>query len=152
VSLWEARPKAPVSVFRIQSPLGKGGMGEVYRAIDTRLNREVAIKVLPEEVAGSAERLARFEREARLLASLNHPNIAQVFGFESATQPDGATIHFLWLQTLCGASKNTLAATSNVLLRESSGGTHDRRAVIRATRSRHLAQSRRNDRARLTAP
>ena len=127
-------------------------MGEVYQARDTKLNRDVALKVLPDSLAHDAERLARFTREAQTLASLNHPNIAQVCGFESATQPDGATIHFLWLQTLCEASKNTLAATSNVLLRESSGGTHDRRAVIRATRSRHLAQSRRNDRARLTAP
>ena len=77
-------------------------MGEVYRATDTRLNRDVAIKVLPEEVAGSAERLARFEREARLLAALNHPNIAQVFGFESATQPDGSTIHFLAMELVPG--------------------------------------------------
>jgi serine/threonine-protein kinase len=91
-----------LGVFKIHSPLGKGGMGEVYRATDTRLNRDVAIKVLPEEVAGSAERLARFEREARLLAALNHPNIAQVFGFENAAQPDGSTIHFLAMELVPG--------------------------------------------------
>ena len=62
--------------YEILSPLGAGGMGEVYRARDTKLGRDVAIKVLPEAFAPDAERLARFEREAQLLASLNHPNIA----------------------------------------------------------------------------
>src|SRR5262245_32398979 len=62
------------------APLGAGGMGEVYRAKDTRLQRDVAIKGLPESFAGNPERLARFEREARLLASLSHPNIAAIFG------------------------------------------------------------------------
>ena len=78
-----------VSHYRISSRIGQGGMGEVYRATDTTLGRDVAIKVLPAEVAGDAERLARFEREAKLLASLNHSNIAHVYGFESATLPDG---------------------------------------------------------------
>jgi len=70
--------------YEIAAPLGAGGMGEVYRARDTRLGREVAIKGLPEAFAQNAERLARFEREARLLASLNHPNIAGIFGLEDA--------------------------------------------------------------------
>jgi TolB-like protein/Flp pilus assembly protein TadD/predicted Ser/Thr protein kinase len=72
-----------LSFYEILGPLGAGGMGEVYRARDTRLNREVAIKVLPEELAHDEERLLRFEREARALASLNHPNVAQVFGIDS---------------------------------------------------------------------
>ena len=63
-------------------------MGEVYRATDTKLGREVAIKVLPDEFAKDAQRLARFEREAKLLASLNHPNIASIYGFEES---DGVT-------------------------------------------------------------
>lgn len=70
--------------FEIISLLGKGGMGEVYRARDIRLGREVAIKVLPEALAEHPERLARFEREARLLAALNHPNIAAIYGIEQA--------------------------------------------------------------------
>jgi len=69
--------------YEIIEPIGKGGMGEVYRARDTKLDRDVAIKVLPDEFAQDEERLARFEREAKLLASLNHPNIASIYGFES---------------------------------------------------------------------
>jgi len=69
--------------YEILDPIGKGGMGEVYRARDTKLDRDVAIKVLPEEFAQDEERVARFEREAKLLASLNHPNIAGIHGFES---------------------------------------------------------------------
>jgi serine/threonine protein kinase len=65
--------------YEIASPIGKGGMGEVYRAYETKLDRDVAIKVLPEEFANDDERLARFEREPKLLASLNHPNIASIY-------------------------------------------------------------------------
>ena len=70
--------------FEIRAPLGAGGMGEVYRARDTRLGREVAIKVLPDSFARDAERLARFEREAKVLASLNHPSIAHIHGLEES--------------------------------------------------------------------
>ena len=70
--------------YEIGPPIGKGGMGKVYRARDTKLDREVAIKVLPEEFAKDKERLARFEREAKLLASLNHPNIASIYGLEES--------------------------------------------------------------------
>src|SRR5213078_2886042 len=70
--------------YEILAPIGAGGMGEVYRAKDTKLDREVAIKVLPTAVAQDRERLARFEREAKVLASLNHPNIAQIYGLEES--------------------------------------------------------------------
>src|SRR5262249_46618439 len=70
--------------YEILSALGSGGMGDVYRARDTRLNRDVAIKVLPEQVTGDRDRLARFRREAQVLASLNHSTIAQIFGLEEA--------------------------------------------------------------------
>jgi len=68
--------------YRITAKLGAGGMGEVYRAEDAHLSRDVAIKLLPAVVTADPERLARFEREAKLLASLNHPNVAAIHGFE----------------------------------------------------------------------
>ena len=71
-----------ITHYQITAKLGQGGMGEVYRATDTKLDREVAIKVLPGAVAQDAERLARFEREAKVLAQLSHPNVASVFGFD----------------------------------------------------------------------
>ena len=70
--------------YEIIEPIGKGGMGEVYHARDTKLDRDVAIKVLREEFAKDDQRLARFEREAKLLASLNHPNIASIYGLEES--------------------------------------------------------------------
>ena len=75
-------PGTKLGPYDVLGPIGAGGMGEVYRARDTRLDREVAIKVLPEVLARDPERLARFEREAKTLASLNHPNIAQIYGLE----------------------------------------------------------------------
>ena len=75
-------PGQKLAHYEILEPIGKGGMGEVYRARDTKLGRDVAIKVLPEEFARDRERLERFEREARLLAQLNHANIATLHGLE----------------------------------------------------------------------
>src|SRR5947207_2440409 len=71
-----------IAHYRITGKLGEGGMGEVFRATDTKLGREVAIKVLPEAFAQDADRMARFTREAQVLASLNHPNIAVIHGVE----------------------------------------------------------------------
>ena len=73
-----------IGPYQIIAELGRGGMGEVYRAKDTKLNRDVAIKVLPESFALDADRVARFTREAQVLASLNHPNIAQIYGIEES--------------------------------------------------------------------
>src|SRR5688572_30031442 len=75
-------PGTRLGPYEVLSRLGAGGMGEVYRARDAKLHREVAIKVLPEDVAADAERLARFEREAQALAALNHPNIGAVYAVE----------------------------------------------------------------------
>ena len=70
--------------YEIVAPLGAGGMGEVYRARDTKLGRDVALKLLPPLFTANADRVARFEREARLLASINHPHIGAIYGFEDA--------------------------------------------------------------------
>jgi len=77
-------PGARLGPYEIQSAIGAGGMGEVYRARDTKLGRDVALKVLPEAFALDPDRLARFQREAEVLASLNHPNIAAIYGLEDA--------------------------------------------------------------------
>ena len=75
-------PGTRLGVYDITAPIGEGGMGQVYRATDAKLKRQVAIKVLPPALAGDADRLARFQREAEVLASLNHPNIAAIYGLE----------------------------------------------------------------------
>ncbi|MGD1094013.1 MAG: protein kinase [Bryobacteraceae bacterium] len=82
-------PGSKIGPYEILAPIGAGGMGEVYRAKDTKLDREVAIKVLPAALAQDPERLARFEREAKVLASLNHPNIAQIYGIEESSLRPG---------------------------------------------------------------
>jgi serine/threonine protein kinase len=87
--------------YEITAEIGKGGMGEVYQAKDQKLGRDVAIKVLPEEFARDADRVARFQREAKLLASLNHPNIAAIYGLEESNGT-----HFLVMELIEG---NTLA-------------------------------------------
>jgi serine/threonine-protein kinase len=88
--------------YEVLEKLGQGGMGEVYRALDKNLGRQVAIKILPEEFSTDLERLARFEREAKLLATLNHPNIAAVYGFEEAKG-----LRFLVLELVEGETLQT---------------------------------------------
>src|SRR5687767_16031113 len=77
-------PGARLGPYEVAAQIGSGGMGEVYRARDTKLDRDVAIKVLPSLFVADAERAARFEREARTLAALNHPNIGGIYGLEES--------------------------------------------------------------------
>jgi serine/threonine protein kinase len=77
-------PGTRLGVFELTAQIGAGGMGEVYRATDTKLKRQVAIKILPPSFAADHDRLARFQREAEVLASLNHPNIAAIYGLEES--------------------------------------------------------------------
>jgi serine/threonine protein kinase/pimeloyl-ACP methyl ester carboxylesterase len=95
--------------YEILSPLGAGGMGEVYRAKDTRLGREVAVKVLPEAFAKDPDRLARFEREARVLASLNHPNIVTIFSVE-----EDADVPYLVMELVEGRPLSSLIPTGGL--------------------------------------
>src|SRR5262245_33720297 len=81
--------------YEILGAIGVGGMGELYRARDTRLNRDVAIKILPDAFASDADRLSRFQREAQILASLNHPNIAQIHGLEEANGVRGLVLELV---------------------------------------------------------
>ena len=78
------QPGARLGAYQVTAKIGEGGMGEVYRARDTKLDRDVALKVLPEAFTQDPDRLARFEREAKVLASLNHPNIGHIYGLEEA--------------------------------------------------------------------
>jgi serine/threonine protein kinase len=77
-------PGTTLGPYQVTAKIGEGGMGEVYRARDTKLDRDVALKVLPQAFTDDPDRLARFEREAKVLASLNHPNIGHIYGLEEA--------------------------------------------------------------------
>jgi serine/threonine protein kinase/Tol biopolymer transport system component len=101
--------------YRVTAALGAGGMGEVWRAEDTKLGREVALKVLPEEFAQDPDRMARFEREAKVLASLNHPNIATLYGLETAV-PSGTET-----ETETGTGQNSKLKTQNSKLPADAG-------------------------------
>src|ERR1017187_7772342 len=95
-------PGTRLGPYEILAAIGAGGMGEVYKARDTKLDREVAIKVLPAALAQDPERLARFEREAKVLASLNHPNIAQIYGVEESGGVRALVMELVPGQTLKG--------------------------------------------------
>src|SRR5215472_10535993 len=102
-----------LGTLEITALLGKGGMGEVYRARDTKLKREVAIKILPEEFSRDRDRVSRFQREAEVLASLNHPNIASIYDLQEA---DGA--QFLVLELVEGETLAVLIARGPIPVEE----------------------------------
>src|SRR5262250_1713298 len=105
-----------VGLYEVQSALGAGGMGEVYRAKDTKLGRDVALKILPASFTNDPERVARFRREAQVLASLNHPHIAQIYGLEEANGT-----HFLVLELVDGESLDNRIARGRIPVDEALG-------------------------------
>ncbi len=112
-------PGTRLGPYEIVGPIGAGGMGEVYRATDTKLKREVAIKVLPASVAADHERLARFQREAEVLASLNHPNIAGIYGLEESAGLTALVMELVEgrdLSELIGAAEATPYGTKGLSL------------------------------------
>ncbi|MGH9386039.1 MAG: protein kinase domain-containing protein [Vicinamibacterales bacterium] len=114
--------------YEVLDSLGAGGMGEVYRARDTQLKREVALKVLPEAFAQDPDRLARFQREAELLATLNHPNIAAVYGLEKAADVTGIVLELIEGETLAeriGRGGSSAFAEASADRRSFSGGRSD---------------------------
>ncbi|MCZ6654015.1 MAG: protein kinase [Planctomycetota bacterium] len=108
-------PDTTLGSYTILSLLGKGGMGEVWRARDTKLDRDVAIKVLPESMASDKERLLRFEREAKLLASLNHTSIAQIYGFEESGDQKFLVLEYVEGETLAQQLKSGGFAVEDAL-------------------------------------
>jgi eukaryotic-like serine/threonine-protein kinase len=102
--------------YEILSPLGAGGMGEVYRAQDTQLQREVAIKVLPVALAGDPDRLARFDREAKILAALNHPNIAVIYGLVESAGGRALVMELVAGETLADRIKRGPISLSEAVL------------------------------------
>ncbi len=119
--------------YRIESKLGEGGMGVVYQALDTNLGRQVAIKMLPEAFARDAERLARFEREARLLASLNHPNIAMIHGLE---QSEGRP--FLVLELVPGPTLAERLASGAMEIEEALGASRQLAEALEAAHEKGI--------------
>ncbi len=110
------QPGTTLGPYRVTAKIGQGGMGEVWQARDTKLDRDVALKVLPEAFTSDPDRLARFEREAKVLASLNHPNIGSIYGLEEAEGVRApvwsrrSTRSTAWRtshSSTCGASKRT---------------------------------------------
>ena len=95
-------PGTRLGVYEVTAKIGAGGMGEVYRATDTKLKRQVAIKILRSSLAADPDRLARFQREAEVLASLNHPNIAAIYGLEEGPAEAGAHTRALVMELVEG--------------------------------------------------
>jgi hypothetical protein len=122
-----------IGPYRILAKLGEGGMGEVYRARDTKLDRDVAIKVLPDAIASDADRLARFEREARALAALNHPNIASIYAIEAS----GAR-HAIVMELVEGADLSARISTGPVPLQDALAIARQIALALEAAHEQHI--------------
>jgi len=117
-------PGTRLGPYEVTALIGRGGMGEVHRAHDTNLNRDVALKVLPEQFELDADRLARFKREAQVLASLNHPNIAAIYGLEEADGVRALVLEFVEGSTVADRIAQAPAAAAERPVHEAaaSGG------------------------------
>ncbi len=124
-------PGEKLGPYEILAPIGAGGMGEVYKARDTKLDREVAIKILPSALASDPERLARFEREAKVLASLNHPNIAQIYGIEESSTGRALVMELVLGQILNGPLALDEALRIAAQVAEALEAAHDKGIVHR---------------------
>src|ERR1700719_452667 len=124
-------PGTRLGAYEILASIGAGGMGEVYRAKDTKLDRDVAIKVLPAALAQDPERLARFEREAKGLASLNHPNIAQIYGIEESSSGRALVMELVPGQTLQTPLPQPEALRIAVQIAEALEAAHEKRVIHR---------------------
>ena len=125
-----------VGSYQVLSLLGAGGMGEVYRARDLKLNRDVALKILPDSVSRDPDRLARFRREAQVLAALNHTNIGHIYGFEDSGATSGLILELVEGQTLAdrialGPSDPLEAASIAKQIAEALEAAHERGIIHR---------------------
>jgi serine/threonine protein kinase len=109
-------PGARLGVYEVVSAIGAGGMGEVYRARDTKLGRDVALKILPDIFVGDADRVARFEREAQVVAALNHPNIAIIHGFQESDGVKALVLELVEGETLSGVIARGPVALADALV------------------------------------
>jgi len=125
-------PGTRLGSYDISAQIGAGGMGEVYRATDSNLKRAVAIKILPASVAGDADRLARFQREAEVLAALNHPNIAAIYGLEKTADATALVMELIEGEDLSAHIARTDAARRRAVSRAA-----DRRRARSRARTGH---------------
>ena len=131
------KPGIRLDRFELLALLGRGGMGEVWRARDSRLGREVALKLLPERLAGDPERVERFEREARVLAALNHPNIAQLYELGEASPGDGAVpLRFLVMELVAGETLAGRVTRGPIPLEEALGLASQMARALQAAHDR----------------
>ena len=139
-------PGTMIGAFRVDALIGAGGMGEVYRATDTKLGRAVAIKVLPDSVARDTERLARLTREARVLAALNHPHIAAIYGIEEAGDVRALILELVDGSTLADAINRRVLSVTETLsiarqIAEALEAAHEKGIVHRDLKPGNIAMT-----------